>query len=110
MRSCDTRARDSSIAVESLSISAPLGWKSGSISEGTASAIAPMGARFEPSLMKAATSTSKAMGAQFDVLVAAFIKVGSNLAPIGAIAQAGPPAKDPGLPPHRPAVRKVLRA
>src|SRR5256885_268856 len=46
MRSCDTRARDSSIAVESLSISAPLGWKSGSISEAVPSEMDP---DFQPS-------------------------------------------------------------
>src|SRR5881296_3863380 len=34
IRSRLTRARDSSIALASLSISAPLGWKSGSISDG----------------------------------------------------------------------------
>jgi len=34
------------------------GWKSGSISAGAVSAIAPIGARFEPSLMNDATITS----------------------------------------------------
>ncbi len=58
IRSWLTRARDSSIALASLSISAPLGWKSGSISDGADSAMAPIGARFDPSLMNAATSTS----------------------------------------------------
>src|ERR1041384_1625900 len=52
------RARDSSIALASLSMSPPPGWKSGSISEGADSAIAPMGARLDPSLMNTATRTS----------------------------------------------------
>src|SRR5438132_13800438 len=38
-----------------------------------------------PEGVEIAASAAKAMGAQFDVLVAAFIKLGSNLAPIGAI-------------------------
>src|SRR2546427_7532697 len=58
IRSWLTRARDSSMALASLSISAPLGWKSGSISDGADSAMAPIGARLDPSLMNAATSTS----------------------------------------------------
>src|SRR6266516_2640817 len=41
--------------------------------------LAPIGARLDPSLMNAATSTSN--WAPIDVLVAAFIKLGSNLAP-----------------------------
>src|SRR2546426_308470 len=57
IRSWLTRARDSSMALASLSISAPLGWKSGSISDGADSAMAPIGARLDPSLMNAATST-----------------------------------------------------
>src|SRR2546430_3138873 len=59
IRSWLTRARDSSMALASLSISAPLGWKSGSISDGADSAMAPIGARLDPSLMNAATSTSR---------------------------------------------------
>jgi len=35
------------------------------------------------------------MGAQFDVLVASFIKLGSNLAPIGAMAESAPAEIDP---------------
>src|SRR5947209_17616181 len=38
-------------------------------------------------LSNCAPNAARAMGAQFDVLVAAFIKLGSNLAPIGAIAE-----------------------
>src|SRR2546425_323858 len=37
-----------------------------------------------PEGVEIAANASKAMGAPFDVLVAAFIKLGSNLAPIGA--------------------------
>src|SRR5206468_6657028 len=40
-----------------------------------------------PEGVEIAANAAKAMGAQFDVLVAAFIKLGSNLAPIGAIAE-----------------------
>src|SRR5213595_3369770 len=38
-----------------------------------------------PEGVEIAANAAKAMGAQFDVLVAAFIKLGSNLAPIAAI-------------------------
>src|SRR3989442_4720611 len=74
IRSWLTRARDSSIALASLSISAPLGWKSGSISDGADSAMAPIGARLDPSLMNAATSTSN----WAPIALAALIKLGSN--------------------------------
>src|SRR5207253_10472112 len=43
-----------------------------------------------PEGVEIAASAAKAMGAQFDVLVAAFIKLGSNLSPIGAISEAVP--------------------
>src|SRR5947207_6443484 len=43
-----------------------------------------------PEGVEIAANAAKAMGAQFDVLVAAFIKLGSNLAPIGAIAESAP--------------------
>src|SRR2546427_4626791 len=56
IRSWLTRARDSSMALASLSMSAPLGWKSGSISDGADSATAPIGARFDPSRSEEHTS------------------------------------------------------
>jgi len=42
-----------------------------------------------------AAHASKAMGAQFDVIVASFIKLGANLAPIGAMAESAPAEMDP---------------
>src|SRR3989449_1723395 len=48
-----------------------------------------------PEGVEIAANAAKAMGAQFDVLVAAFIKLGSNLAPIGAIAESAPSEMDP---------------
>src|SRR5256886_14311928 len=47
-----------------------------------------------PEGVEIAASAAKAMGAQFDVLVAAFIKLGSHLAPIGAIAEGGPSERE----------------
>src|SRR3989441_12535857 len=47
-----------------------------------------------PEGVEIAANAAKAMGAQFDVLVAAFIKLGSNLAPIGAIAESAPSEMD----------------
>src|SRR5438034_9795165 len=52
-----------------------------------------------PEGVEIAASAAKAMGVQFDVLVAAFIKLGSNLAPIGAIAEAVPSEMDPDFQP-----------
>jgi len=48
-----------------------------------------------PEGVEIAANAAKAMGAQFDVLVATFIKLGSNLAPIGAIAESAPSEMDP---------------
>src|SRR5438445_10583409 len=53
-----------------------------------------------PAGAEIAASAAKAMGAQFDVLVAAFIKLGSNLAPIGAIAESAPSEMDPDFQPR----------
>src|SRR2546430_9083676 len=50
------------------------------------------------------------MGAQFDVLVAAFIKLGSNLAPIGAIAEAVPSEMDPDFQPSGALIDKLSTA
>src|SRR5438034_6879847 len=52
-----------------------------------------------PEGVEIAANAAKAMGAQFDVLVAAFIKLGSNLAPIGAIAESAPSEMDPDFQP-----------
>src|SRR5207247_2708232 len=53
-----------------------------------------------PEGVEIAANAAKAMGAQFDVLVAAFIKLGSNLAPIGAIAESAPSEMDPDFQPR----------
>src|SRR5260370_37759655 len=50
------------------------------------------------------------MGAQFDVLVAAFIKLGSTLAPIGAIAEAAPSEMDPDFQPSGGLLDKLASA
>src|SRR2546426_9304483 len=50
------------------------------------------------------------MGAQFDVLVAAFIKLGSNLAPIGAIAESAPSEMDPDFLPSGAVLDKLATA
>src|SRR3989449_5599118 len=50
------------------------------------------------------------MGAQFDVLVAAFIKLGSNLAPIGAIAESAPSEMDPDFQPSGALMDKLASA
>jgi predicted phosphoribosyltransferase len=52
-----------------------------------------------PEGVEIAANAAKAMGAQFDVLVASFIRLGSNLAPIGAIAESAPSEMDPDFLP-----------
>jgi predicted phosphoribosyltransferase len=52
-----------------------------------------------PEGVEIAAHASKAMGAQFDVIVASFIKLGSNLAPIGAMAESAPAEMDPDFLP-----------
>jgi len=63
-----------------------------------------------PEGVEIAASAAKAMGAQFDVLVAAFIKLGSNLAPIGAIAEAVPSEMDPDFQPSGALIDKLSTA
>src|SRR6059036_131236 len=50
------------------------------------------------------------MGAQYDVLVAAFIKLGSKLAPIGAIAESAPSEMDPDFQPSGALMDKLASA
>src|SRR5438270_11187559 len=57
-----------------------------------------------------AAHAGKAMAAQFDVLVAAFIKLGSNLAPIGAIAESAPAEMDPDFQPGGALMDKLASA
>jgi putative phosphoribosyl transferase len=52
-----------------------------------------------PEGVEIAANAAKAMGAQFDVLVASYIRLGSNLAPIGAIAESAPSEMDPDFQP-----------
>src|SRR2546430_76791 len=63
-----------------------------------------------PEGVEIAASAAKAMGAQFDVLVAAFIKLGSNLAPIGAIAESAPSEMDPDFQPGGALMGKLASA
>ncbi len=63
-----------------------------------------------PEGVEIAANAAKAMGAQFDVLVAAFIKLGSNLAPIGAVAEAAPSEMDPDFQPSSALLDKLASA
>src|SRR5437016_8577003 len=63
-----------------------------------------------PEGVEIAANAAKAMGAQFDVLVAAFIKLGSNLAPIGAIAESAPSEMDPVFQPSGAVMDKLASA
>src|SRR5947199_9803925 len=63
-----------------------------------------------PEGVEIAANAARAMGAQFDVLVAAFIKLGSNLAPIGAIAESAPSEMDPDFLPSGAVLDKLSAA
>lgn len=63
-----------------------------------------------PEGVEIAANAAKAMGAQFDVLVAAFIKLGTNLAPIGAMAEASPAELDPDFQPGAALMDKLQSA
>src|SRR5437660_12274618 len=63
-----------------------------------------------PEGVEIAASAAKAMGAQFDVLVAAFIKLGSTLPPIWAIAEAVAPETDPDFQPSGALIDKLSTA
>lgn len=52
-----------------------------------------------PEGVEIAANAAKAMGAAFDVIVASFIKLGSNLAPVGAMAESVPSEMDPDFQP-----------
>jgi predicted phosphoribosyltransferase len=52
-----------------------------------------------PEGVEVAAHAAKAMGAQFDVMVAAFIRLGSTRAPVGALAEAVPSEMDPDFQP-----------
>src|SRR5207247_7800975 len=57
-----------------------------------------------------AAQEEKARGAQFDVIVAPFIKLGSNLAPVGAMAASAPAEMDPDFQPGMNLLEKLQAA
>jgi predicted phosphoribosyltransferase len=63
-----------------------------------------------PEGVEIAAHAAKAMGAQFDVLVASFIKLGANLAPIGAMAESAPAEMDPDFQPGMNLMEKLQAA
>ena len=63
-----------------------------------------------PDGVEIAANAARAMGAQFDVLVASFIKLGSNLAPIGAMAESAPAEIDPDFQPGMNLIEKLQSA
>src|SRR3989454_6225063 len=63
-----------------------------------------------PEGVEIAAHAAKAMGAQFDVIVASFIKLGANLAPIGAMAESAPAEMDPDFQPAMNLLEKLQAA
>lgn len=63
-----------------------------------------------PEGVEIAAHAAKAMGSQFDVLVASFIKLGANLAPIGAMAESAPAEMDPDFQPGMNLLEKLQAA
>jgi putative phosphoribosyl transferase len=63
-----------------------------------------------PEGVEIAANASRAMGASFDVIVASFIRLGSNLAPVGAMAEAAPAEMDPDFQPAMSLVDKLQSA
>lgn len=63
-----------------------------------------------PEGVEIAAHASKVMGAQFDVIVASYIKLGSNLAPIGAMAESAPAEMDPDFKPGMALLDKLQSA
>jgi predicted phosphoribosyltransferase len=63
-----------------------------------------------PEGVEIAAHAAKAMGGPFDVLVASFIRLGSNLAPIGAIAESVPSEMDPDFQPGGNLLDKLAAA
>jgi predicted phosphoribosyltransferase len=57
-----------------------------------------------------AANAAKAMGAKFDVIVAAFIRLGSNLAPVGAMAESVDAEMDPDFLPGMSLFEKLTAA
>ena len=63
-----------------------------------------------PEGVEIAANAARAMGGQFDVLVSDFIKLGSNLAPVGAIAESVPSELDPDFQPSGALLDKLTAA
>ena len=63
-----------------------------------------------PEGVEIAANASRAMGASFDVIVASYIRLGSNLAPIGAMAESSPAEMDPDFLPAMNLVEKLQSA
>src|SRR3989441_13375228 len=63
-----------------------------------------------PDGVEVAAHAARAMGAPFDVLVAAFIRLGANLAPIGAMAEDSPAEMDPDFQPGMNLLEKLQSA
>jgi len=63
-----------------------------------------------PEGVEIAAHAARAMGAQFDVLIAAFIKLGTNLAPVGAMAESAPAEMDPDFQPGMNLLEKLQAA
>ncbi|HEV2670641.1 MAG TPA: hypothetical protein VGU74_06080 [Gemmatimonadales bacterium] len=63
-----------------------------------------------PEGVEIAAHASEAMGAQFDVLVAAFIQLGAKLAPVGAMAESAPAEMDPDFQPGMNLLEKLSAA
>ena len=63
-----------------------------------------------PEGVEIAAHASRALGAQFDVIVASFIKLGANLAPIGAMAETAPAEMDPDFQPGMNLLEKLQAA
>jgi len=63
-----------------------------------------------PEGVEIAAHAAKAMGAQFDVIVASFIKLGAKLAPIGAMAESASAEMDPDFQPGMNLLEKLQAA
>src|SRR5437660_4835650 len=63
-----------------------------------------------PDGVEVAAHAARAMGAAFDVLVACFIRLGSNLAPIAALAEDVPAEMDPEFGPGMYVLEKLQAA
>lgn len=63
-----------------------------------------------PEGVEIAANASRAMGATFDVIVATFIRLGSKLAPVGAMAEGAPAEMDPDFQPAMDLIEKLQAA